>query len=133
MKTFTSKSQKLGLLGEDIVCKYLRDRGFTIIERNYTKKWGEIDIIVAKEGMIRFIEVKSATRDLGPNNHVLDAADLHRPEDGMHAAKRRRLSRTIQTYMASMGDIEWHFDVACILIDPERRRARIKIMDDIVL
>jgi Holliday junction resolvase-like predicted endonuclease len=42
MKKFTSNTQKTGLLGENIACKYLSDRGFDVLERNYTKKWGEI-------------------------------------------------------------------------------------------
>ena len=48
MKNFTSDSQKIGQLGEDIACKFLMKHEFSILERNYTKKWGEIDIIAIK-------------------------------------------------------------------------------------
>lgn len=45
MKKFTSSTQKTGRLGEDIACKYLFSKGFQIVECNYTKKWGGIDIV----------------------------------------------------------------------------------------
>ena len=45
MKHFTSQKQKIGKIGEDIACKYLENKGFTILERNFTVKAGEIDII----------------------------------------------------------------------------------------
>ena len=40
---------KVGKIGEDIACKYLKDRGYKIIERNFRKTWGEIDIICLKK------------------------------------------------------------------------------------
>ena len=49
MKNFTSKSQKIGKIGEDIAAKFLMKHGFSVLDRNYTKKWGEIDIIAQKE------------------------------------------------------------------------------------
>jgi putative endonuclease len=51
----------LGAQGEDLAANYLRDKGYTIITRNYGVKFGEIDLIAespAKE--IVFVEVKWA-------------------------------------------------------------------------
>ncbi len=48
----------LGDLGEDLACKFLLKKDFVIIERNYLRKWGEIDIIAKKNAKIHFIEVK---------------------------------------------------------------------------
>ena len=59
MKKFTSDSQKIGQLGEDVACKFLMKHNFLVLERNYTKKWGEIDIIAKKNSKIHFIEVKT--------------------------------------------------------------------------
>ena len=44
MKNITEK-RKTGNLGEDLACRFLMKHGFNIIERNYLKKCGEIDII----------------------------------------------------------------------------------------
>jgi len=56
-----SKSRKTGDLGESIACRFLINKGFSIVERNYLKKWGEIDIIAKKDGKAHFIEVKSVS------------------------------------------------------------------------
>jgi len=56
-----TKKRKIGDLGEKIICNYLKDNGFDIIERNYQKPWGEIDIIVKKQEVIHFVEVKTVT------------------------------------------------------------------------
>ena len=66
MKNFTSNSQKIGQLGEDIACKFLMKHGFSILERNYTKKWGEIDVIAEKGKKLYFVEVKSVSRACPP-------------------------------------------------------------------
>lgn len=50
-------------LGEDKACNFLRKNGFKIIERNFRKGYGEIDIIAigstSKEKMLVFFEVKT--------------------------------------------------------------------------
>ena len=55
-KIFTSQKQKTGEIGENVASKFLVKRGFTILERNYTKKWGEIDIVAQKDNKIYFIK-----------------------------------------------------------------------------
>ena len=47
-KVFTSKSQNIGEIGEELAALFHMKQGFTILERNYTQKWGEIDIIAKK-------------------------------------------------------------------------------------
>lgn len=59
MKQFTSKTQKIGEIGEKIAEMFLVKHGFTIIDRNFTHKLGEIDIIAKKNNKIFFFEVKT--------------------------------------------------------------------------
>ena len=54
-------SRALGDIAEEKACFYLRDLGFQIIERNYTLRGGEIDIIAIKDEVLHFIEVKSGS------------------------------------------------------------------------
>ena len=60
-----TQKQKIGDLGEGIACNYLKNKGFKVIDRNYWKPWGEIDIIVKKQGIIHFVEVKTVQMQNG--------------------------------------------------------------------
>lgn len=147
MRKFTSKSQKIGELGEDVACKYLEKQGFSIKERNYTKKWGEIDVIANKEGKLYFIEVKSVSCDLEGVNaegesvtHVTTHGEPHqytkfKPEENMHPWKMKRLSRTVGTYLIHnrIGNTPWQFDLLVVYLDMNKRLARVKVVENIIL
>lgn len=134
MKKFTSESQKIGEIGEDIACKWLENKGFTIIERNYTKKWGEIDIIANKEGITYFIEVKSVSCVTLPDLKD-EKSNRKRPEENMHPQKLRRLSKVIQTYLINRKNLEnnWQFDLLIVFLNIKDRMARVGRIENIVL
>lgn len=131
MKNFVSDSQKIGKLGEDIACKFLMKRGFSILERNYTKKWGEIDIIAQKDGKYYFIEVKS--KSIESIDKV--SYETNRPEDNMHYWKLKRLSRTVQTYLIHnrIGNTPWQFDLLVVYMDLDKRSAKVRVVENIIL
>lgn len=54
----------LGAFGEDAACGFLKRRGYKLIGRNYSCRFGEIDIIAANRRYIVFAEVK-LRRDAG--------------------------------------------------------------------
>ena len=138
MKNFTSDSQKIGQLGEDMACTFLMKHGFSILERNYTKKWGEIDIIAKKEDKIYFIEVKS--KKVISTNSIFSKSEgqpheTNRPEDNMHPWKLKRLSRTVQTYLIHnrIGNTPWQFDLLVVYLDIEKRVAKVRVIDNVIL
>lgn len=138
MKNFTSKSQKIGELGEDVACKFLMKHGFVILERNYTKKWGEIDIVAEKWSKRYFIEVKStsvSSLDYVTDNETKNGVEKRRPEENMHPWKLKRLRRVVETYLISkrLGSIEWQFDLIVVYMDIEKRQARVKVLRNIIL
>jgi putative endonuclease len=51
--------RELGRIAETAAAEYLKDRGFKILETNYRKRTGEIDIIARKDNCVHFIEIKS--------------------------------------------------------------------------
>ncbi len=65
-------ARKRGLAGEDIACQYLEQEGLEVLDRNWTRKSGEIDIVCRDGKVIVFIEVKSAGRvsEFLPANRV---------------------------------------------------------------
>lgn len=134
MKNFTSKSQKIGELGEDIACKFLMKHDFQILERNYIKKWGEIDIIAEKDQKLYFMEVKSVSCVTLPDFKD-ENPFIKRPEENMHPWKLKRLSRTIQTYLIHkrIGNTSWQFDLLLVYIDMSKRTARVRRMENIIL
>ena len=129
MKQFTSQTQKVGKLGEDLVARYYREKGFEIIEQNYTKKWGEIDIVAQKGDLLHFIEVKSIAvsnvNDLG----------VYRPEENVHPKKLERFMRTVETYLLEKGigdEKPWQVDVCAVLIDRGGKTAKIRVVENII-
>src|ERR1035437_10084709 len=140
-KVFTSEKQKIGELGENIAVKFLVKHGFSILDRNYTKKWGEIDIIAEKANKLYFVEVKSVSREtlntfIPKSYDNSDERYQSRPEDNMHPWKLKRLSRTIQTYILSKrvpAEKEWQVDLIVIFLDLKSKKAKVKVVNDIIL
>ena len=140
-KVFTSETQKIGELGEDIAEKFLVKHSFSILERNYTKKWGEIDIVAEKADKLYFVEVKSVSREtlntfIPKSYNDSDERYQHRPEDNMHPWKLKRMSRTIQTYLLSAkvpDEKEWQVDLLLVYLCQKEKRARVKVVSDIIL
>ena len=130
-----AKHNELGEKGESIAANYLEKKGFKIMDRNYRKKWGELDIVAIRDNKVHFVEVKTVTRATTDGKFVEDKND-YKPEDNMHPWKVKRLGRAIQTYLLEkfrVADPEWQFDLACVFIDPIRKIAKIRYVDNLVL
>lgn len=94
-----------GLCGEDQVVKYLQDRGFTILERNYTQRYGEIDLIAQLAELVVFVEVKMRTSsDVDPGELVC-------------RSKQQKLILTAKRYISThyCDTLSYRFDVACVM------------------
>ena len=131
-KVFTSETQKIGKIGESVAVKFLVKHGFSILDRNYTKKWGEIDIIAEKKNKKYFVEVKS--KRVSDINFAF-SSEMNRPEENMHIWKMKRLRRVVETYLISkrIGDIDWQFDLLVVYLDTDKRIAKVKVVDNIIL
>ncbi len=149
-----AKHNKIGRIGEEIACRFLKDRGFEILDRNYSKKWGEIDIVSCltakalaqtgetgeKDYKIRFVEVKTVSRE---NISSVSRETLERdiPEENVHSKKLRRLHRTIQSYLGekanvsreTLDDVDWQLDIIVVFLDLNNNNARIRFTEDITM
>jgi len=103
------------------------NRGYLIVERNYRQKWGELDIVAKKDGVLHFVEVKAGSWDR--ETWPTEGQNVHRPEDHMHAQKCARMKRAITTYLSQMQLVEhrdWTADLAVVLINEHTRKARVR-------
>ncbi len=48
-----------GILGEEMALKYLRDKGFAILHKNWRHSHWEVDVIASRENILHFIEIKT--------------------------------------------------------------------------
>lgn len=133
-----TRKQRIGVLGEEIASKYLGNKGFLIIDRNYLKKCGEIDIVAQKGEILHFVEVKSVScenfGDFGGN--VSRETGEYRPEDNIHAAKLKRLARTIEVYLLEKfrdSEPEWHFDAITVRLNLKTKQAEIEFIENLIL
>ena len=101
----TADRQTLGKLGEDLACAELARRGYAILARRYRTRFGEIDIVSEREGMVVFVEVKARR-----SNRFGSAAEA------LPLWKRRRISAMALDYLAWTGWLNrlCRFDVVAI-------------------
>lgn len=128
MKT---EKRKTGDVGEDLVCEYLGGRGYVILERNYLRPWGELDIVARRDSRIHFVEVKTVTRE--PTHKQ---GESYRPEENMHPKKIQRLHRAMQTYLLghkSLINMDFQLDLVCVYLSFNTRTAKIELIENIVL
>lgn len=77
-----------GKIGEDIVVKYLEQNGYTIIERNFECRQGEIDIIAKDKEEIVFIEVKTRTNE-----------NYGKPKEAVDKTKKKHIYKSSEFYV----------------------------------
>lgn len=105
-------SRALGRKGEDAAARFLVQRGYDILERNWTCFAGEADIIALDCNALVFVEVKTRS-------------DIRKgfPSEAVDAKKRERYERIALAYIAesSYVDIPIRFDVVSIVVAPNNR------------
>lgn len=91
-----------GRFGENEAAKFLSQKGWKIIERNYRTRFGEIDIIAACGKYLVFAEVKTRM-----------AGSLILPREAVDFRKRQRIIATARMYLSNhgIGDLQPRFDV----------------------
>ena len=108
-------SRAKGNLAEDKACKFLFDNGYTILERNFYSRFGELDIIASKDDVLHFIEVKSGE-------------DYELAIQNITPTKLSRLIKTAHVYMKKNAlDIDFMLDA--LIVTPQN----IEMVENITL
>jgi putative endonuclease len=128
MKQFTSKSQKRGEIGEEIAAKYLIANEYNILERNYTQKVGEIDIISKKGNIIYFIEVKSYSLTF-----VSHETKNYSASENLTKSKFEKIKRTAISYLSNnkVSCETFEFKIIVVRLDLIVRKGRIVLFENI--
>jgi len=98
----------LGDRGEMIAAGYLAEKGYEILEQKARAPFGELDLIIKKDGVVVFVEVKTrATKNFGL------------PEEAVNAEKQKKMTRLAEWYLQKNfpKGAQTRFDVIAILYD----------------
>jgi len=107
-----TQKTELGQTGENLACDYLTGKGYKIIERNFQKPWGELDVVaLTPDKILVFVEVKTM-KSFG-------SAQGLRPEDQMTAAKLKKFKKAAKLYAGHNQNLindkkGWRLDVIAI-------------------
>ncbi|MDE5756056.1 MAG: YraN family protein, partial [Clostridia bacterium] len=99
-------TRRPGIDGENIAVDYLKKQGYIILERNFSTKVGEIDIIAQDKDTIVFVEVKAR-----------ENTKFGQPIESITPQKVRHIIRTAQWYITAKHKYNYpcRFDVIEIL------------------
>ena len=129
MKEYTKK--EIGDIGENIATAALIQKGYRILDRNYRKKWGELDIVCKKGNTIHFVEVKTIAYKNAHN--VSQNTEKYRPEENLHPKKLERIQRAAKTYMIEYETSEQaQVDLVAVEIFLENKHSQYKIIENVL-
>lgn len=98
---------KKGKYGEELALNFLKKRGFKILEKNFRySKFGEIDIIAEKNGVLRAVEVKTRTSLI-----------FGHPLEAITKEKLKKIYLTLQFYLKTSPYKASQIDAISILVD----------------
>ena len=101
----------IGSKGEEMVARFLKKSGFTVVKRNYQCRYGEIDIIAENGENIIFVEVKTRKE----NSRVP-------PEFAVDFKKQRKIISTAEDYLSKTDcELQPRFDVALVTVKENAR------------
>lgn len=107
-----------GREGEEIARKYLEQKGYLWIESNHKNYLGEIDIIMAKDGVIRFVEVKLKIGD-----------KYGLPEEMINKSKIARVKRIAEAFLVLKPEYtrykKQNIEAVCVVLNPDHSISRI--------
>lgn len=128
----SSKSRKeIGALGERIAAQYLKKHGCSLVDRNVSRKTGELDLVVKEQGTLHAVEVKTMLVDEFPQEG--GAKDEYDPSLNLHEEKIRRVARTAEWYVAETDwEGDWQVDGCLVWLRRRDGAARVRYLPQIV-
>ena len=117
-----STTREAGDRGEAMAAEYLRENGYELLASQFRCRFGEIDLIAEKDGMLLFVEVKLRTN-----------LQYGMPREYVTAKKQEKLRAAALLYLSMHGlDVPTRFDVAEVYTDAHHsaRSTRIEYIEN---
>ncbi|MFH1620834.1 MAG: YraN family protein [Patescibacteria group bacterium] len=106
----TDPRRRFGDKGEDLAAAFFISRGFSVVERNWSCRLGEIDLIVERGGVTHFVEVKTRR-----------SLTFGYPEESITPTKLKHLSRAIEIYLRDKNIQNYRVDALAIIAESGKR------------
>ena len=108
-------SRAKGNIAEEKACAFLYENGFEIVERNFYSRFGEIDIIVMKESIFHFVEVKSGE-------------DYELAIQNITPSKLSKFTKTVYVYLKK-NSLDVDFMIDAVVVTPHN----VELLENITL
>lgn len=111
----TRSRKNVGDRGEEIAAKFLKEKAYEIVQRNYRWARGEIDIIARQDNILVFVEVKTARgSSFGP------------PENWVDEHKQEQIGMVAEKYLQDneTTGMDCRFDVIAVELHGAQSRIR---------
>lgn len=108
-----TKNKSTGKRGEELAARFMIDRGYTIIDRNWHCRAGEIDIVARQNEEWIFVEVRTR-----------HARTTETAFESITPQKQERFTAAIYSYLAQLPDpdtVNWRADVVAVALRPGYR------------
>jgi putative endonuclease len=111
----STTKQAFGELGERIAERWLRRRGWRVVNRRFQNGRRDIDLVVEQDGTVAFVEVKARR-----------GADFGGPVAAVNWRKQKELTKSAHVWIDRHGQPldQYRFDVVGVLVDGEQVRIR---------
>ena len=106
----------IGSIGEKLAVNYIKEKGYDVLDCNYSTKLGELDIIAMKHDIIIFIEVKTRTSDI-----------FGIPSEAVNYKKQQTIQKLSQQYILYKNLDKSHFSYRFDVIEVKLMGKKYKI------
>lgn len=99
---------EFGKDGEEKASIFLKEKGYCILDRNFKRRGGEVDIVCEKSGIVVFVEVKRRKSDL-----------FGKPFEAVDGKKRLHIAKSAKKWLYErklLGNCDVRFDVVSIFL-----------------
>ena len=111
----SAATQAFGEIGERVAERWLRRKGWRIMQRRFRNGHRDIDLVVERDGLVAFVEVKARK-----------GAEFGGPVEAVNWRKQRELARSAHVWIERHGrpDESYRFDVIGVLMEGATVRVR---------